>query len=185
MMARLATLGWLVFIWVALRGSLSIAGLVAGVALSALLLWYFSPSPRTGEVVTLRPHYAIAFLGYFFVKFIEANLKVALAVLRPDRVRLTRAVIGVPIAAASETATMLLASAVSLTPGTFFMEVRRTPATMYVHVLELTTVRNARVSILEMERRINLAIGPPGAAAASAALQTRVAAGEFDQEGEP
>jgi multicomponent Na+:H+ antiporter subunit E len=185
MMTRVATLLWLLFIWVALLGSFTVTGVLSGAVLAGLLLWYFSPAPRTGEVVTFRPVHALGFLGYFFAKFVEANLKVALAVLQPERVRLTRAVIGVPIVAASETATMLLANAVSLTPGTFFMEVRRQPSTMYVHILQLTTVRAARLSILEMERRITLAIGPAGAAAQVEALQARVAAGEFDQEGEP
>lgn len=185
MMARLAAFAWLVGVWSALLGTVSPAGLFGGAALAAGLLWYFSPAPHTGGTVRVRPVHAAGFAAYFVVKFVKANVSVALAVLQPERVRRTRAVIGVPIVAASDTTTTLLASAVSLTPGMFFLELQRQPATLYVHVLQLTTVRAARLSILEMERRIALAVGPDGAAAEVQRLQARVASGEFDEEGEP
>lgn len=182
MTARVATFIWLVFIWVALLGSLSPAGVLGGAVLAAGLLWYFSPAPRSEDVITFRPRHAAGLIGYFSIKFVQANIKVARAVIQPERVRFTRAVVGVPIVGASETATMLLANAVSLTPGTFFLELQRHPTTLYVHILQLTTVRQARLSILEMERRIVLAIGPDGAAEQVQQLQARVAAGELDGE---
>jgi multicomponent Na+:H+ antiporter subunit E len=181
MIARVATFVWLVFIWVSLLGTLTVAGFLGGAVLAAGLLWYFSPAPRTTEAVAFRPFHALTLVVYFFLKFVQANISVARAVVQPERVRFTRAVIGVPIAGASETATMVLASAVSLTPGTFFLELQRQPPTLYVHVLQLTTIRQARLDILEMERRILLAIGPAGAAEHARQLQARVAAGEFDE----
>ncbi|HOK44775.1 MAG TPA: Na+/H+ antiporter subunit E, partial [Bryobacteraceae bacterium] len=123
-----------------------------------------------------RPWYAALFFAYFFVKLVKAGIEVAMAVIQPERVRCKRAVIAVPMVAATETTITLLADAVMLTPGTFILEMRRDPPTMYVHVLQLNSLRQARLDILDLERRVLLGFGPPGSVERVEELMAQVAA---------
>lgn len=161
-MARIATFAWLLLIWVVLLGGVSPAGVIMGVLLSAGLLAYFQPLHTTTGALRVRPHHALSFVAFFAVKFVQANIQVALAVLQPERVRHSRAVVSVPIVDASEVTTLILANVICLTPGTFVLETYRSPPTLYVHVLQLSSPRQLRLELLEMERRIVLAFGPGG-----------------------
>jgi multicomponent Na+:H+ antiporter subunit E len=180
-MTRLVTFAWLVFLWVALLGSVSVASVLVGAVLSVGLLAYFRITHTPWESIAFRPLHIAAFMGFFAVKFLQANVQVALAVLRPARIQRRRAVVAVPIVGASEMTTLVLANAVCLTPGTFVLEMRSEPATLYVHVLQLSTARALRLGILEMERRIVLAVGPAGAAAHVNALMAKVSADPEDE----
>lgn len=177
MKKRGATLAWLLFIWLALTGSLSVMNVALGAAISLALLLFFRPARDSGAGGRLHLWYAARFAAYFAVKFLKANVDVALAVIWPERVRSKRGIIAVPMVAATELTTTMLADAVSLTPGTFILEMRADPPTMYVHVLELGTAREARLDILELERRILLGFGPPGSVERAEELMSRVAAG--------
>lgn len=177
MIGRSAAVAWLLFVWVALTGSFALLNVVAGLLVSVAILSFFRPAGATKAGGSLRPWHAARFFVFFIVQFVQANFQVALAVIRPERVRRKRAIIAVPVVAASEITTTMLANAVSLTPGTFILEMRPDPPTMYVHVLQLSTVRTARLEILELERYIVLAFGPPGAAERVRELMARTAAG--------
>ncbi len=177
MRKRIAPFTWLLLIWLALTGSLTVLNVVLGAAISLALLVYFRPTRAGATRGRFRPWYAARFAVYFTAKFLRANFDVALAVIWPERVRTKRGIIAVPMVAATETTTTLLADAVSLTPGTFILEMRPDPPTMYVHVLELGSVREARLDILELERRILLGFGPPESLERAEELRARVAAG--------
>lgn len=164
MTARILGFGWLLFIWVTLLGDLTLMNVTMGVAICSAILLLFRSTRNTGERAVIRPWRVIEFAVYFARKFIQANFQVALAVIWPDRVRSRRAIIEVPFVHVSETATTLLTNAVSLTPGTFIVEMRSEPSVLYVHILQLSSIRDARLEIMEMERRIVLAVGPDGSA---------------------
>lgn len=162
MTARLIAFTWLLLIWIVLLGSVSPLGAIVGALLSAGLLGYFRVQPFE-QPFAFRPLHVLGFLAFFAVAFVKANIQVALAVIQPARIRNRRAIVAVPIVDATDLTTLVLANAVCLTPGTFVLEMRKDPPRLYVHALQIDTVRELRLSILEMERRIALAIGPPGA----------------------
>lgn len=164
MTARILGFGWLLFIWVTLLGDLTLMNVAMGIAICSAILLVFRSTRSSDDRAVIRPWRVIELTAYFTWKFIQANIQVALAVIWPDRVRSRRAIIEVPFVHVSETATILLTNAVSLTPGTFIVEMRPEPSALYVHILQLSSVRDARLEILEMERRILLAVGPDGAA---------------------
>lgn len=174
MIARLIAFTWLLLIWIVLLGGVSPIGAIAGALLSAGLLGYFRVQPLE-QTFAVRPLHVLSFLGFFAVAFFKANIQVALAVIQPERVRGRRAVVAVPIVDASDLTTLVLANAVCLTPGTFVLEMRKDPSRLYVHALQITTPRALRLAILEMERRIVLAIGPAGADDRVRELMARVA----------
>jgi multisubunit Na+/H+ antiporter MnhE subunit len=167
---------WLLFLWVALTGEASIINITLGLLLSVSLLVFFRPEFAASRTGTFRPWHAIRYFAFFVLKFLQANMQVALAVIRPARVLHKRGIIAVPIAASSEITTWLLALSVSLTPGTFILELRTDPSVMYVHLLQMESVRGARLEILELERMIVQAFGPPGATGRIDELMARVAA---------
>ena len=181
MITRWATFVWLLLIWVALTGSQSVAGVLIGAALAAALLTLFRPTQVKTSGITFRPWQAVRFMAYFSFKLVQANVQVALAVARPERIREKRAVVAVPFIDVSDIATTLLANAVSLTPGTFIIEMRRDPSTMYVHFLKLDGVTDGTLAILEIQRRLVLAIAPAAEVARVDELIARVAA-ERDTE---
>jgi multicomponent Na+:H+ antiporter subunit E len=159
MIPYLAAGAWLVFVWVSLAGSVAVSTLLTGAVLSALLLFYFHPTQRSRGETRFRPLYVLDFAAYFAVRFIQANLQVAWAVIQPERVRTRRAIVAVPVVGASDTVLILLANAVTLTPGTFALEIDYDPMCLYVHVLRLTTVEEVQLEILEMERRLVRGLG--------------------------
>ena len=77
--------------------------------------------------------YAIMVLGDIIV----ANFEVALLVLGPSK-KLQPAFIAVPIDIVNELPITILASTVSLTPGTVSAEVSEDKNWLYVHVLHMT-----------------------------------------------
>lgn len=178
MIGRLAAFGWLMLIWVTLLGGVSVASAVMGAMLSAALLTYFRPLQTYEQTLAFRPVHAARFLGFFAVRFVQANLQVALAVLQPARVRDSRAIVAVPIVGASDLTTLVLANVVCLTPGTFVLETRSEPPLLYVHALQVTTPQELRLGLLEMERLIVRALGPAGADARVDALVAKVRKGE-------
>jgi multicomponent Na+:H+ antiporter subunit E len=159
MIAHLAALAWLVLVWLSLTGSVAVGTIAVATVVGGLVLFYFRPMHRGRGTTRFRLHYAIDFAVYFAVLFVRANIQVALAVIWPERVRTRRAIVAVPIVGASDLVLVLLANAVTLTPGTFVIDIQRDPACLYVHVLRLTTVRDVRLDILEMERRLVRALG--------------------------
>ncbi|MGE3706220.1 MAG: Na+/H+ antiporter subunit E [Vicinamibacterales bacterium] len=165
---------WLVFVWLALTADASRTGLAAAVALAAGLVTYFRLTGSARTRGRFHPLRAASFAAFFLVRFLHANLQVALAVLLPDRVRDRRAIVAVRIAAPNETTTTLLAMAVTLTPGTFILEVQRQPAVVFVHVLQFNSLWETRLDVLDLERRIVEAFGPPGAVREVLALMEEV-----------
>lgn len=182
MRTHLPAIAWLLFVWLALLGDISVLNVISGILIAVGLVTLFRPSRTVDRGIRLRPLGALIFLGYFLAQFLRANIQVALAVLDPERVRNRRAIIAVPIAAPNDIAVILLANAISLTPGTFILEMRHEPATLYVHILQLTTVREARLAILELERYIVRAVESPGALEQVEELMRQVADDEIDGE---
>ena len=179
MTSRVFTAAWLVFVWLALTADTSVVSGLTAAALAVLLLRLFRPAEATRRGGRFRPLHAASVALYFVFQFLEANLQVAFAVLQPGRVRHSRGIVAVQIADATEITARLLAMAVSLTPGTFILELQRKPSVMFVHVLQFDSVDRVRLDVLEMERRIVKAFGPPEALREVAALMDDVHAGRL------
>jgi multicomponent Na+:H+ antiporter subunit E len=162
-LGRLAFLTWLVAVWVALWGDLTVANVVGGVLVGGVLLLVF-PDAGPRQPRYLDPLAALRFLGYFAVRLVEATALVAWEVLTPRPWRLNEAVVAVPIYGASDAVVTLIANAISLTPGTLTLEVRRGPeaATLYVHMLHFRSVEQVRREVEELEvRALRAFCAPP------------------------
>lgn len=149
-MHRLPFAVWLVVVWVALWGDISVGNLIGGALVATLVLVLFpSAGPRPG--FTVRPWAALRFLAYFLFKLVEANAVVAWEVLTPNNASVREAVVAVPVTGASDAVVTLLANAISLTPGTLTIAVHREPTVLFVHVLHLRSIEETRRDVHRLE----------------------------------
>ena len=190
--ARPIVVLWLTAVWVALWGDVTFAN-VAGGAVVAMAVTVLLPATgdrgrTTGERTTIRPLAALRFAGWFALKLVEANAVVAWEILTP-RNRINEGVVAVPLHGCSDGLTTLVASCVSLTPGTLVLDVDRDPLVLYVHVLHLRTIAEVRAEVQTLERLAIRAFGTEVARAAvtrdvapadaeGTSASTKVAAGE-------
>ncbi|MGI8758062.1 MAG: Na+/H+ antiporter subunit E [Acidimicrobiales bacterium] len=165
-MARVLPMVWLVAVWVALWGDLSAANVASGVAVGAVLVGLFPPASRRRST-RLRPVAAARFATWFAWKLVEASAVVAWEVVTP-RTRINEGIVAVPIRGVSDGVITLVANAISLTPGSLTLEVRRRPAVLYVHVLHLHDIEAVRREIRHLEVLAIRAFGPLEAARAVA-----------------
>ena len=167
--ARLLPLVWMVVVWVALWGDLSAANVASGVVVGVLVLALFPLPPTVHRRPSrLRPVAAARFLAWFTWKLAEASAVVAWEAVTP-RNRINEGIVAIPIRGVSDGVITLVANAISLTPGTLTLEVRRRPAVLYVHVLHLHDIEAVRREIRHLEVLAIKAFGPLEAARAIAA----------------
>ncbi len=143
---------WLLVVWVALWESASLATLLSGVVVAVSLIALFpaaTPKP-SGALRPFRPFKAARFAVFFLYRLMVANLVVAWEVITP-RNKINQGVVRIPIKGVSDGVVTLVANAISLTPGTLTVEVRRDPTVLYVHVLHLRSVEEVRRDVQRLE----------------------------------
>lgn len=167
--ANLAFAAWLVVLWVLLWGSPTLANVLGGIAVAAAVLVAVPRPPAlTDEHAQLRPLALASLLVWFSWKLVEANLKVALAVVRPTS-DLRTAVVRVELPGCPPGVLTLVANGVSLTPGTLTIEVEEEVPALLVHVMQFEGEDALRADVWELERRTVAAVGSASARAAVAA----------------
>lgn len=155
-MTRLVHLVFLVAIWILLWSDPSAANLVSGVVVAGAVVVVFR-SRSAGDVV-LRPLAAISLLGFFLVQLIRSTFDVARAVIAPRR-HVHTGIVAVPLEECSDAIATLVADAISLTPGTLSIDLRRDPLTVYVHCLD---ARDPEQLHLDVRRLQTLAVNAFG-----------------------
>lgn len=162
-MMRPLLVAWLTVLWLVLWRDASVANVVSGVAIALVVLLVFPPRQVTGDHA-LRPVKLLVFIGYFAWKLVVSNLIVAREIVTPrDHVR--SGIVAVPVEACSDLVITLVANAISLTPGTLTLEVRRDPPMLFVHVLHLHDLDQVRRDIRTLQRLAVAAIGSAEAVA--------------------
>lgn len=175
MRIRLGAAVWLVVVWVALWGELSVANIASG-ALVATMLLVILPL-RRGVQMRFRLGPTLRLAGYFARELVQANVVVAWEVLTPSN-RINEGIVAVPIASSSPLLTTLVANAITLTPGTLTLEVRADEGLLYVHVLHLHSIEAVRHDVANLERHVLRAFGSDEAIAD---VERRLAEFEHDR----
>lgn len=161
MIARAATFTWLLGVWLVLLESTTPGAVAVGLGVAGALTFLVRPpgSDDLPQKVRIRPLHLVLYLATFVGLLTWANLLVAWAVIAPRRAGVNRAVVRVPIAPMPDAATMILANAISLTPGTFILEITRDPTIFYVHVLQFSSVPEVLEDLWGLQRRLARALG--------------------------
>lgn len=125
---------WNIFLalaWAALTEQITLGNLLLGFALGALVMWFAQRavgSPR--YLSTLRQVFRL--VAFFLWELLKANLRVAFDVVTPHHY-MRPAVVAVPLDAQTDLEITLLATLLTLTPGSLSIDVSSDRRTLYVH----------------------------------------------------
>ncbi len=117
--------------WSSLMGSFSLASLATGFVVGYVALWV--ARPLFGESTYFQRVYRVVRLAALFLyELLVSSLRVAWDVVTPAH--LSRpGIIAMPLDAKGDTEILLVASLISLTPGTLSLDVSPDRKTLYVH----------------------------------------------------
>lgn len=125
----------LAFIWVALTGSIYFSNFYFGFFLGFLILWLMNRNEEDQRYFNRVPK-IISFILFFLYEMAKANLEVAYGVLKP-RFGMNPAIVKYPLHAESDFEVNLLATIISLTPGTLILDISEDKKVLYIHVIHL------------------------------------------------
>ena len=172
----------LVALWVLLWGSLSVANVLSGVLVVAVVLWLVPDLSVRFDRPVLRPVALARFVGRFLLEVARANAVLTREILSPGS-SIRTGVVAVPLPLCSDGLLTLVANVLALTPGTMPVEVRRSPdAAIYVHVLHLGDVDDVR---RDVQHLAELAVRAFGSTDAVAALAERPPALDAAEPADP
>jgi multicomponent Na+:H+ antiporter subunit E len=139
--------------WAMLSGDFSGPSVAVGFVAGYVLLWALQPA--LGRSVYFAKLGQILGLGAFLAwELVAANVKVAWSVLMPTR-RLRPAVVAVPLDARTDLEIALLSNLITLTPGSFGVDVSEDRRFLYVHTIDFEDVETFRRQIKDgFERRL-------------------------------
>lgn len=135
-------------IWMALWSDLSIANALSGLAIALGITVIFAPHPP-GQLI-IRPIHQLRFALYFAWMMAQSTVVVARAVVSPHEAVHT-GIVAVPLHGCSDAVVTLIADAITLTPGSLTVEVRREPPVLFVHALDLRDVEGVQATIRTLE----------------------------------
>ena len=136
-----------------LLGSDSIAVFLSGFALGYVALWLSKPLYQNTIYFKKLPK-TINLTCYFIKELVISNLRVLWDVITPEHIN-RPGIIGIPLTAKTDLEIFVVASLITLTPGTLSVDLSEDRETLFVHVMFLDDVEKARADIKNgLERRI-------------------------------
>ena len=136
-----------------LLGSDNIGVFLSGFALGYVALWLSKPLYRDTSYFKKLP-LTLNLAAYFLLELVISSLRVLLDVIRPRHIN-RPGIIGVPLTAQTDLEIFVVASLISLTPGTLSVDLSEDRKTLFVHVMFLDDVEKTRKEIKNgLERRI-------------------------------
>jgi len=150
MSRTIVPMAWLTVVWMALWESFTIANLIGGLAVAALVVGLIPPGHQV-QPLGLRPLAAVKLGAFFLWKLVEASVLVAWEIATPGD-RTHPAVVSVPLHTLSPGIVTSVANMVSLTPGTLTLEVDPDTMTLYIHVLHYQSAETTSKDVYQLER---------------------------------
>ena len=136
-----------------LLGSGSIGVFLFGFGLGYVALWLSKPLYHNTRYFMTLPK-TINLVAYFLKELVISNLRVLWDVITPGHIN-RPGIIGIPLTAKTDLEIFVVASLISLTPGTLSVDLSEDHKTLFVHVMFLDDVEKARAEIKNgLERRI-------------------------------
>jgi multicomponent Na+:H+ antiporter subunit E len=140
--------------WVGLNGRFTLENLIIGAVLGRVVLLVLARGGVLPYADVRRVERALSLLGYLLWQIVLANFRLTIDVLSPQY-RMRPGVIQLPLSITTDGEILLLAAMINITPGSVALDVSSDRKTMYVHVMHITTVEEAKLEIKEgFERRI-------------------------------
>jgi multicomponent Na+:H+ antiporter subunit E len=155
---RLALIAWLVLVWVALWGDLSIGNVLAGLAVALAVTWLL-PLPMLDPGIRIRPVALVRFLLWFGWDMVVSTARVVMWVFRPGPppTHLVR----VELRTSSESMIVMIMTALANVPGSLVVEAYVQERCLMLHILGLPgdAAEDVRANVAALESRIVAAFG--------------------------
>lgn len=126
----------LTFLWVALTGAFYLSNIVFGFILSYFLLWIIYSKSSDNQYFKLIPR-VISFIFFFVYELIKANIQVAYEVMTPT-LNMKPGIVAVPLDVKTDLQITILANFITLTPGSFSLDVSDDKSVMFIHSMYIT-----------------------------------------------
>jgi multicomponent Na+:H+ antiporter subunit E len=123
------------FIWVALTGSLFYSNFIFGYLLGFGVLWIMNRN-ETDQRYFYRVPKIISFFFFFLYELIKANVQVAYDVITP-KYFFKPGIVRYPVNTTTDFEINILATFISLTPGTLIIDISDDKKAIYIHVMYL------------------------------------------------
>ena len=139
--------------WAAMTGQFTPQNLLLGFALGYFFLWLASPRLFASRYF-VKIRQVFAFYFFFLWELVLANLRLAYDVATPGH-DMHPGVVAIPLEARTDAEITLLASCITLTPGTLSLDVSQDRKVLYIHAMYIDDIENLRRDIKTgMERRV-------------------------------
>lgn len=119
--------------WGAMTGDFSLGNLSVGLFFGFIALYasqrVFGPSRYVNRLARVA-----AFLGFYLLELVRANVRVAIDVVTP-RHRARPGVVAVPLDAKTDAEITILANLLTMTPGSLTLDVSDDRKVLYVHAM--------------------------------------------------
>lgn len=125
----------LFIVWLLLNNSVSPGHIVLASFFAITIPWLVTEM-RDDHPKILKPWLAIRYVLMVMKDIITANVEVALLIIGPTK-KLKPGFVAIPLDVTTDLGITILASTVSLTPGTVSAEVSKDKAWLFVHALHL------------------------------------------------
>lgn len=135
----------LALIWVIVSGSFTLLNLVFGFVLGGAALYLIREQVGAISYVG-RTGRALSLFGLFLVELVKSAWRVAVMVLSPN-MKLKPGILAFPLTVKSDAEITLLASMITLTPGTLAMDVSEDRSTLYIHAFDCSDPEAAKADI--------------------------------------
>ncbi|TQM37880.1 Na+/H+ antiporter subunit E [Pseudonocardia cypriaca] len=162
MRGRLPAVLWLTCVWVLLWGTFTPASIVGGLVVAVLVTALFRLPPATDRL-PVRPLRICGLVLFLLWDIAVSGVEVSWEVLRHGP-RARGAIMAVPLIASSDQVVTIMASALSLSPGTMALQIDHDHDVWYVYALgprDDADVDRARRRVVDMQRRVLSALGSP------------------------
>lgn len=125
----------LTLVWIALTGSFTYVNLFFGFTISFLVLWVISQTPEDRKYFSFT-FKVIGFFFFFLFEMIKANLQVAVEVMS-TKYKMKPGIVRFELEAKTDLEITMLATLISLTPGTLVIDISDDRKVMYIHGMYL------------------------------------------------
>ncbi|MBL7151212.1 MAG: Na+/H+ antiporter subunit E [Candidatus Omnitrophota bacterium] len=142
------------FIWMLLGWPFDLQHALVGIFAAALV------AALTGDLFTRRPHHFthisryLWFAYYIFIfswECLKANIDVARRVISP-RLPINPGIVKVKTTLKSDTGLTFLANSITLTPGTFCVDIKPEEGSLYIHWIDVKSEDTQEASRLIVEK---------------------------------
>lgn len=152
----------LAVVWVFLWDRITLGNVVNGLIVGAVITQIF-PLPSIQYFGRIHPWRVVVLVARFFYDLVPAAIHISIATFARNP-RQGGSIVEVHLRTHSEFYMTIVATLVSLIPGSFVVEARRSANVLYVHWFDITSkegVADIRQNVLDVEKRVVRAIGSP------------------------